>query len=108
MVAARTEPLVRQLRAARPKTPIVLVEDRTYGNAWLIPSLRKGQAANRAALRAAYQRLKSSGVPGLVYVRGQHLLGDDDEAMVDGSHPTDLGMTRMADALQSVLRPLLQ
>ena len=106
-VAKRTEPLVRQLRAARPKTPIVLVEDRTFTNAALIPSRRQHHAASRAALRAAYQRLKAAGVEGLVYVEGEHLLGDDGEAAVDASHPTDLGMLRMAEALEPVLKPLL-
>jgi len=107
-VAARTEPLVRQLRAARPKTPIVLVEDRTFANAALIPGHRQHHAASRAALRASYEKLKAASVPGLYYVEGEHLLGDDGEATVDASHPTDLGMLRMADALEPILRPLLR
>jgi lysophospholipase L1-like esterase len=106
-VAARTEPLVRQLRAARPKTPIVLVEDRTYTNAVFLPAQRERHAASRAALRSAYEHLKAAGVQGLHYVEGEHLLGDDGEATVDASHPTDLGMFRMADALEPALRPLV-
>lgn len=107
-VAARTEPLVRQLRAARPKTPIVLVEDRTYTNAVFLPAQRERHAASRAALRSGYEHLKAAGVQGLHYVEGERLLGDDGEATVDASHPTDLGMFRMADALEPVLRPLIQ
>jgi len=107
MVAQRTEPLVRQLRAARPQVPIVLVEDRTYANAPLVPAHRQRHAAGRAALRAAYERLQAAGVKGLVYVAGEGLLGSDGEATVDASHPTDLGMLRMADALEPVLRPVL-
>ncbi|MFH1266319.1 MAG: SGNH/GDSL hydrolase family protein, partial [Planctomycetota bacterium] len=106
-VAERTEPLVHTLRKARPLAPIVLIEDRTYTNAWLLPSARQRHAASRAALRAAYEKLKAEGVEGLYYVEGEHLLGDDDEAATDGSHPSDLGMMRMADALEPVLRPLL-
>jgi hypothetical protein len=106
-VAARTEPLVRQLRSARPNAPIVLVEDRTFASAWLIPGQRQHHAASRAALKAAYEKLKAAGVPGLHYVEGGRLLGDDGEATVDASHPTDLGMLRMADALEPVLRPLV-
>jgi lysophospholipase L1-like esterase len=107
-VAARTEPLVRQLRAGRPKTPIVLVEDRTYTNAALLPAQRERHAASRAALKAAYERLKAAGVQGLHYVEGEHLLGDDGEATVDASHPTDLGMLRMADTMEPLLRPLVE
>jgi lysophospholipase L1-like esterase len=108
MVAQRTEPLVRQLRAARIEVPIVLVEDRTYANAPLVPGHRQRHASSRAALRAAYDRLQAAGVQRLFYVEGEGLLGTDGEATVDASHPTDLGMLRMADALEPVLRPLLK
>ena len=106
-VAERTEPLVRQLRAAHPEAPIVLVEDRTYANAAFKPSSQERHATSRAALKAAFSRLVGDGVHGLYYVEGEQLLGDDGEATVDSSHPTDLGMVRMADALEPVLRPLV-
>jgi len=107
LVAEHADPLVRTLRKAHPDTPIVLVEDRTFCNAPFIPAQRQHHAASRAALRKAYQRLLDSGVKGLTYVPGEGLLGDDGEAAVDGSHPTDLGFVRMADALEPVLRGLL-
>ncbi|MBN2296359.1 MAG: SGNH/GDSL hydrolase family protein [Pirellulales bacterium] len=107
-VAAKTEPLVRQLRKARPDTPIVLVEDRTYDNSWIKPSSMQHNLSSRKALKAAYDRLVAAGVKGLVYVKGDGLLGDDSEATVDSSHPTDLGMMRMADSMEPVLRPLLK
>ena len=106
-VAERTEPLVRTLRKARPGAPIVLIEDRTYANTWLLPDRRERHTAARAALKAAYEKLKAEGVEGLYYVEGEHLLGDDDEATTDSSHPSDLGMMRMADALEPVLRRIL-
>ena len=106
-VAERTEPLVRTLRKARPTAPIVLIEDRTYANTWLLPDRRERHTAARAALKAAYDKLKGEGVEGLYYVEGEHLLGDDDEATTDSSHPSDLGMMRMADALDPVLRRIL-
>jgi hypothetical protein len=87
--------------------PIVLVEDRTSANAWLRPAQRRNHAASRAALKAAFERLQAAGVAGLVYVEGEHLIGDDGEATVDSSHRNDLGMMRMADALEPVLRPLV-
>ncbi|SVD96501.1 uncharacterized protein METZ01_LOCUS449355, partial [marine metagenome] len=41
MVTERCVPLVKQLRKARPDTPIVLVEDRRFPNSWLVPSKSK-------------------------------------------------------------------
>lgn len=112
MVAAdineRVEPFVRKLRAAHPKTPIVLVEDRTMQDAFLVSGRMKYyHEASRAALRTVYERLKKSGVGDLHYVPGDPLFGDDGEASVDGSHPSDLGFMRQAEILETVLNPLL-
>lgn len=107
-VAERTEPFVRELRKARPETPILLVEDRSYANSALLPSPRRHNEESRAALRAAYDRLVAAGVAGLHYLKGDKLLGDDGEDTVDGSHPTDLGFVRHADAFEPALKPLLR
>ena len=93
--------LVRQLRERHPKTPILLVEDRTFANAFLLSSRRRHHEASREALRAGYERLVEAGVPGLVYVEGADLLGNEDT--VDASHPTDLGFERQARTLASAL-----
>ncbi len=60
-VAERTEPLVKTLREKHPDTPIVLAEDRTYANAFLLPSSRQRNESSRKALRGAYDRLKEAG-----------------------------------------------
>jgi len=44
----------------------------------------------------------------LFYVRGEKLLGDDGEATVDGTHPTDLGFVGRADAIEPVLKRALK
>lgn len=106
--AARTRPLVEKLRTARPDTPIVLVEDRIYSDAWLVESKRERNAGNHAALRAAFQELTAQGVKHLFYIGGRDLLGSDDEGTVDSSHPTDLGFVRQAEVFDRVLGPLLQ
>jgi hypothetical protein len=106
-VTERVEPLVQALRRARPQTPIVLLEDRWYANAFLLPGTRQRNETSRAALKAAYDRLLSSSVMGLHYLRGEGQLGADGEDTVDGSHPTDLGFMRMAEALRPVLAPLV-
>lgn len=106
-VAERTAPLVRQLRKAQPKTPILLVEDRTYAYARWRKSLRDRHVASRQALSDAYKQLRSEGIGGLHYLEGDTLLGKDDEATTDGSHPNDLGMTQYADAYEVALRKIL-
>ena len=106
-VTARVERVVEILRKAKPETPILLVEDRTYANAFLVASSRNRNTESRAALKAAYQRMVAAGVKGLYYLPGDHLLGEDGEDTVDGSHLTDLGFFRQAGAFEQALRPVL-
>ncbi|MGL4555853.1 MAG: N,N-dimethylformamidase beta subunit family domain-containing protein [Gemmataceae bacterium] len=106
-VAARTKPFVLELRKARPHTPVVLVEDRTYANAHSLPGVARRSAASRAALREAFDGLTRDGVASLHYLEGPGQLGDDDEGTVDSSHPNDLGFQRQADAFEPKLRYVL-
>ena len=106
-VAERTVPFVEELRKHRPTTPILLVEDRTFADAAFRPARRASHRARRAALRAAFDALRARGVPGLHYLEGEGLLGDDGEGTVDGSHPTDLGFARQAAVFRGALQRIL-
>ena len=106
-VAAKCVPLVKQLRAAKPETPIILVEDRRNTNDWIIPARQKHHTDNHAALKAAYETLLKEGVKGLSYIPGDHLYGDDTEGATDASHASDLGFMRQADIFEPVLRKAL-
>jgi len=107
LVAERAPEVVRLLRAARPDTPIVLVEDRTYADAFLHVDRAESNRANRAALRQAYESLQGEGVANLYYLPGDQLLGADGEDTVDGSHPTDLGFMRQAEAFYPLLKSIV-
>ena len=104
-VAERVVPFVEKLRSHRPETPILLVEDRSFTNAFLLPSKRAHHDASRKALKAGFEELKGRGDQNLHYLKGDDLLKNEDT--VDGSHPTDLGFVRQADIFEPVLRPLL-
>ena len=107
-IKERVEPCVKKLRAAHPSTPIVLVEDRTMQDSFLIAGRMEWyHLKDRAELKAAYDRLQNDGVKNLFYIPGAHLLGDDGEGSTDGSHPNDLGFMRQAEIFAKVLKPLL-
>ncbi|MBL9188904.1 MAG: SGNH/GDSL hydrolase family protein [Opitutaceae bacterium] len=107
LVRERTLPLVRQLRAARPDTPIILVEDRRNTNSWILPARDKHHTDNHAALREAFAALKKEGLKNVHYVEGDDLLGHDAEGATDGSHPNDLGFVRQAHLFEPVLQAAL-
>jgi hypothetical protein len=107
-IRERVEPLVKKLRAAHPAVPIVLVEDRTLQDSFLIAGrMEYYHLKDRAELKSAFERLQSGGVKNLFYIPGEHLFGDDGEGSTDGSHPNDLGFMRQAEIFAKVLTPLL-
>jgi lysophospholipase L1-like esterase len=106
-VQQRTVPFITKLRELRPSTPIVLVEDRSYSGSWIIPSQRDRNVTSRNALASQMKRLLELGFKDLYYLSGESLLGADRDDTTDGSHPSDLGFIRHADAFEPVLRNLL-
>jgi hypothetical protein len=108
LVLERCIPLVRQLRAERPETPIILVEDRRDTNSWILPARDAHHTLNHAALRKCYQQLLDDGVENLYYISGDNLLGHDSEGATDGSHPNDLGFMRQADIMEPVIKAAIE
>ena len=106
LLAERAVPFLKTLRAAHPDTPIVLVEGLTRPNSYMMPDTQRYGRRNEV-LRTAYQQLQDDGAGNLHWMPGENLLGDDDEATVDGVHPNDIGFFRMAEALEPTLRELL-
>lgn len=103
-VTNRTLALVRRIRSKHPHTPVVLVEDRTHTKfTSQSVTVKKG----RVGLRAAYDILKQE-TQNLYYVEGENLLGNNNEATVDGSHPSDLGMYYYFKTLDPVVNQFLQ
>lgn len=108
LIEERVEPFIQILRKARLETPILLVEGREFQNSYLISFLGKQIKQERAAFRKAYENLMSKGIKNLYYLYGINQLGNDREATVDGSHPTDLGFMRQADFFEPVILSILE
>jgi lysophospholipase L1-like esterase len=104
----RTEAVVKLIREKHPATPVLLLDERQRGTTALVPSAVEQHRKQTQALRGAYENLKAAGVSNLHFRGGEDVIGDDDDATVDGSHPTDLGMLRYADALEKDLRKLIE
>ncbi|MBQ9874929.1 MAG: SGNH/GDSL hydrolase family protein [Thermoguttaceae bacterium] len=109
LVAERAVPFVKKIRETRPDVPILLVEDRCMSNTWILPERQDFHKRNQAELKKAYEELKKDD-PNLYYLGTENILGEDldFDGTVDGSHPNDLGMWRQCNALEAVLRPVLE
>jgi lysophospholipase L1-like esterase len=108
IVAERIEPMVLAIRKAHPQTPIVLVEDPLWPTSEIVSVRREQAQAANARLREAFQRLTRAGQKRLFYFRADRFFGSDGEATVDGTHPTDLGFLRMADAIEPTVKRALK
>ncbi len=107
-VVERTENFVRILRKARPKTPIIMIEDANLTTAWIKPDVMANHKAKRAAYNKIYQKLIRSGEKEIYYIKGDKLVGTDDETSVDGVHPNDIGYFRMATAMLPTFKKALK
>jgi GDSL-like Lipase/Acylhydrolase family/N-terminus of Esterase_SGNH_hydro-type len=103
LIYQRAVDLVRLLKQKRPDIPVLLVEGFYYVNGFGNPK-ESDQAKKNAELRRAYNTLKESGIKQVFYRNGNGLIGDDYEATVDGVHPNDLGMMRIAEALKPTIQ----
>lgn len=106
-VVERMPALIDVIRAARPKTPIVLVEHLLYPNLRFRPTKAADVARANASLREIHEARRKAGDRHITLVPSTTLLGADGDGTVDDSHPTELGFARMADGLEPYLRRAL-
>ncbi len=107
MIRERMVPFVTALRTARPKAPIVLVEHFFYPADIFVPWMKLVHDGYNRELADAFAKLTAAGVDNIHLLKGDHLYGHDGDCTVDGTHPTDLGFSRIADAQEPLLRSLL-
>lgn len=107
LIYERAVELVKLLKKKRPDVPVLLVEGYYYENGFVKP-LDSDAEKKRVELRRAFKVLKGSGVKQLYYQKGDGLIGDDHEGTVDGVHPNDLGMLRMAESLEPTIRKIIR
>jgi len=106
-VTERIGPFVETLRAARPGTPILLVENIIYRDAYANVVREEQCRSKNAALGVVFQSLLARSPNNLSLVPAEELLGHDGEGTVDGVHPTDLGFSRMAAVIGAAIMSAL-
>jgi hypothetical protein len=104
-VKERFAPFIATLRRAHPDTPIVICESYSYPQTPYL--MTHDILTDNAALRTVYDELKAKGDRNVYYVTREVLIGTDGEAFVDTLHPTDVGMMRVANGLEPILRKLV-
>ena len=98
-VKERVLPLVKTIRKKHPNTPIVLVENMMYKNAFMDKTIETELIQENLALKNEYDNILKSGIQNVYYIKDKQHDKMDNEGTVDGVHLTDLGFLRYADYL---------
>ena len=96
---------VRKLRQ-KSDAPILLVEHSGYTNELTSAQTEKSYRYSNAELLRAYQTLQEEGIQDLHYLTHAEI-GLSMDAMVEGVHPSDLGMRQYADAYIRKIKEIL-
>lgn len=105
LIYDRTMSLVAMLKKNKSKTPVLLVGGFPDESRFFNPASGVNQdiAEKQKELRRAYDALRKSGVSEIYFKKGDNLVGTDHEGTVDGIHPNDIGMMRIAYALEPMI-----
>ena len=98
---------VYELRRKNSDTPILLVEHAGYTDGYIHEYRGKIYKELNEIMKSAFAELKSEGINDIYLLTNEELnLGLDD--MVDGTHPSDLGMASYAKAYETSLRSIFK
>ena len=107
LIYERAVALVKLLKEKRPAVPVLLVEGFYYVSGFGDPK-ESDQAKKNGELQRAYNTLKKSGLKQIYYKKGDGMIGNDSEGTVDGVHPNDLGMMRIAESLEPSIEKIIK
>jgi lysophospholipase L1-like esterase len=105
-VSKRIKESVKTLKGKHPNTPIALAGHPGCTDGAINPTrLSYCQEANKV-LTETFAELKAEGIQGIYLIPSEDFQ-QGIETMVDGTHPTDLGMTLYAEGYEKHLRKIL-
>ena len=107
-IKTRTEDAILKLRKAKPNTPIVLIDNMLYCDAYLNKANMERYTSSNKAQYTIYEKLIKKGIKNIHYIKDDGLIGYDGEGTVDGIHFTDLGYMRFSEKVFPVLKNLIK
>ncbi|MGV0965070.1 SGNH/GDSL hydrolase family protein [Empedobacter falsenii] len=106
-IKSRTIPFVKLLRKHHPKTPILMVESLIRPMSKFDLTAHEDMTRQNQTYRAQYDALIKDGIKDLYLLKGDNLIGSDNEGSTDGIHPNDLGFSRLSEAIEKKVNEIL-
>ncbi|MEJ5961585.1 SGNH/GDSL hydrolase family protein [Pedobacter immunditicola] len=107
-IKARTANFVSVIRKHRPLAPIIVIPSIVREHGYFDQEVGKRVRSQNEAIAAEVKLLQQKGVKDLYFINPSHLLGQDHEGTVDGTHPNDIGFDRMLQQLQPEILTILK
>ncbi|WP_149273665.1 SGNH/GDSL hydrolase family protein [Pareuzebyella sediminis] len=104
-VQNRLRSSVRNLRAKHPRTPILLTQHAGYSDGLVNSAREKVYLTLNEWLEESFKSLKAEGISN-IYMLTKKDIGLSNDAFVDGTHPTDLGMQQYAMAYATKIKAI--
>lgn len=100
-------PLYETIRERNPDLPYIMI---TRPNYWTSPRAREDVLRRRDVVMRSYLRAREAGDKNVYFIDGMSFQTAPHtyELSVDGVHPNDAGFLRMADAIGTVIRHILE
>ncbi len=104
----RMETFYRIIRNKHPKTPIVFIEDPIFTHTLFDQRVAHEVTRKNQTLNEIFNSLKKKGEKDIYLIHSEKMIGEDDEATVDGIHFTDLGMIRYANLITPFIKKMIK
>lgn len=99
-ITERTNYLVSTIRKSHPKTPIIIIQSIVREHGFFDQKVGKTVKEQNENIEKEFRVLQQSGMKDIYFIPSDNLLGNDHEGTVDGTHPNDIGFSRMLDSIK--------
>ncbi|MCG6185779.1 SGNH/GDSL hydrolase family protein [Maribellus maritimus] len=96
------------IRKKNQEVPIIMIENILYPYMYFDQNVHKLILEKNETLKQIFKEQKAKGDKNVFYVKADDLIGDSQEATVDGVHLTDLGFMNIARELYPVLKKRIE
>jgi lysophospholipase L1-like esterase len=108
IVEERTASFIRTIRASHPETPVIVIQSIVRESGYWDKKIGERVEKQNRQIKIEFEKLHEAGDENLYFIEGKSLIGDDHEGTVDGTHPTDVGFSRMLEKIQPVVEEVLK
>ena len=106
LIYERFDEFVDIIRKAHPETPLIFLQtERRETRNFNLGSEKSEAAKQKAAEEVVRRRMLNDS--NIYFIDSKDFLGDDHIATVDGTHPNDIGFSRMLDVIGPAIRKIL-